>query len=178
MKSQMFSRFARAIDFYRDKDYTYIETPYAVDIKYITMTAPNGYKPFPLMNESECLVGSAEQSFLSIYNRLTPNKKYQSFTTCFRSDNIDSTHKRWFYKLELFTPSEKYDDSLIMDAFRYFSNFVNAQVIKTDIGYDIIDYNSKLELGSYGFREVNNMKWTYGTGLAEPRLTIAMNAQG
>jgi hypothetical protein len=30
-----------------------------------------------------------------------------------------------------------------------------------------------IEVGSYGKREFKNIKWIYGTGLAEPRFSIA-----
>ena len=43
------------------------------------------------------------------------------------------------------------------------------EIIKTDIGYDIT-INGE-ELGSYGIRKCEFLKWIYGTGCAEPRLS-------
>lgn len=49
----------------------------------------------------------------------------------------------------------------------------NLDIIKTDDGFDI-NYK-KYELGSYGIRSCEYLSWIYGTGLAEPRMTIIKN---
>jgi len=53
-----------------------------------------------------------------------------------------------------------------------YRDLVNNAVIdlSVDIGSDI------LELGSYGFREYEGFFWIFGTGLAEPRFSSAINA--
>jgi hypothetical protein len=44
-------------------------------------------------------------------------------------------------------------------------------IVKTEIGHDI-ELNG-IEIGSYGWRQNQDIIWAYGTGLAEPRFSIA-----
>ena len=50
---------------------------------------------------------------------------------------------------------------------QYFGS--GLMILETDIGYDIT-INGE-ELGSYGIRKCEFLKWIYGTGCAEPRLS-------
>ena len=63
------------------------------------------------------------------------------------------------------------------DAQQFFSLHVPVDLVKTDDersdeSYDI--ESNGIELGSYGIRQHENITWVYGTGLAEPRLSIAI----
>ena len=70
---------------------------------------------------------------------------------------------------------------MINDSFNFFSNFIpveNLKCIEMDNGsidiVAIID-GVEIELGSYGYREFEHMKWIYGTGCAEPRTSRIIN---
>jgi hypothetical protein len=47
----------------------------------------------------------------------------------------------------------------------------HLNIVQTEIGHDI-ELNS-IEIGSYGWRQHRDIIWAYGTGLAEPRFSIA-----
>lgn len=47
--------------------------------------------------------------------------------------------------------------------------FNNLDIIETEIGFDI-EWGG-YEIGSYGVRECDFLKWIYGTGCAEPRMS-------
>jgi len=48
-----------------------------------------------------------------------------------------------------------------------------VELIETKDGYDL-EYDG-IEIGSYGIRSCEYLKWIYGTGIAEPRLTMINN---
>lgn len=59
-------------------------------------------------------------------------------------------------------------------ALYFFQKYLkDSKIVKTDIGYDIM-YDD-IELGSYGIRECSFLRWIYGTGCAEPRLSTAIH---
>jgi hypothetical protein len=69
---------------------------------------------------------------------------------------------------------------------RYAESFFKSEGLRvahatTDIGTDLVTQSDQIEIGSYGMRSVviNNVtyKWSYGTGLAEPRFSQALNKQ-
>lgn len=51
----------------------------------------------------------------------------------------------------------------------------SVDIVATEIGLDL--ELGGIELGSYGYREHNDLKWTYATGLAEPRFSQAVALQ-
>jgi hypothetical protein len=48
-----------------------------------------------------------------------------------------------------------------------------VDIIETKEGFDL--EVSGIEIGSYGIRSCEYLKWIYGTGLAEPRMTFIKN---
>lgn len=53
---------------------------------------------------------------------------------------------------------------------------MKLQITKVEIdefSYDLEINN--IEVGSYGIRQYKNLFWVYGTGLAEPRFSQAIN---
>jgi hypothetical protein len=63
-------------------------------------------------------------------------------------------------------------EEIIDCANRFLSNYLDVKVVKLeDYLYDIVEAKTGIELGSYGIREHDNLKWVFGTGLAEPRLS-------
>lgn len=175
-----------AVKIYRALGYKYVEVPWIVNSKTVAVTLPKDKKEFATYGGS--LVGSAEQSFLQMMldDNLAPGK-YVAASPCFR-DEQDETHQRTFFKVELIEVFNKfsYENSelrttvMVENALSFFKTVNGTQNIKsvqTEEGVDI-ELNG-LELGSYGYRQYSYGKWThrwvYGTGIAEPRLSMALS---
>lgn len=164
-----------ALKFYTQRGYDYVEVPWIVDDYYASVTRPNNAVPFT--TKGGTLVGSAEQGFLSIKDELGYDNKFVACTPCFRDEEIDKLHKKWFMKVELFhvfpIQPEKDLEALINDAMDFFNRYTSPRVISTFIGYDIVAdiLGETVELGSYGIRNNIDLCWIYGTGCAEPRLS-------
>lgn len=161
--------------------YNYLETPFLIPKKYTDYTKPHKNNSF-LLNQEDFreqpheLVGSAEQGFIYLLlNNRIKQKKYFSITPCFRAERYDETHQPWFMKLELFhLSSDKQDlENMIQESMSFFSSKdVVPQLEQTSINsYDILINN--IEIGSYGFRDIEQYRFIYGTGLALPRFSIA-----
>lgn len=175
---------ADAIEYYQDNGYKLIDVPWTVPENVIRITAHQNINLENSKYLDKHLVGSAEQSFLHLIKTgQLKAGKFCAVTPCFRNDDEDELHQKYFMKLELIhIVSEwwKWSNSLetmIHDAKDFFSLHVPAIVTKTgddrsDESYDI--ESNGTELGSYGIRHHENMHWVYGTGLAEPRLSIVI----
>lgn len=170
-----------AIDHYKKLGYQCIEVPWFVSDKAISATAPP--------NRRFCnsflgtLVGSGEQSFIELWLQQELKKgKFLCATPCFRDEPvITQYHHNYFFKVELIeVEPDDIDESLagmITDAASYFNTKVQQPitVVPTEIGWDI-EWRG-IELGSYGYREFQDMKWVYGTGCAEPRLSQVLEVE-
>lgn len=178
-----YRKIARAIEFYSNKGYEYIEVPWLVARKSIEITKPASARPFETFLGD--LVASGEQSFLEIRSELCPGRKYQCVTPCFRDEPIlDEFHLNHFLKLELIIPlwkndsAEEYVDKIFKDGYAFACHYNSSNnavsSAKTDDGRDILV--DDIEIGSYGYREHEGFRWVYGTGIAEPRFTQAMEA--
>jgi hypothetical protein len=125
------------------------------------------------------LVGSAEQSFIELLLRGEKITKACAITPCFRMEpKYDEQHHAYFMKLELINSdaTSKNLRNMIGDAVDFFSRYLEVIVISTGPDmFDIVDKKREIELGSYGFREVNGQRFIYGTGVALPRLSFTMN---
>lgn len=171
---------ARAIAAYQDAGFTYVEVPWVVDPKAVEVTLPEGHKAMTTADGT--LVGSAEQSFiaLAIAGRLEPGD-YVAASPCFRDDTPDELHQRTFFKVELIRIQpldHEFGDYAVRKMAKVARNFMTslpdawgAQIVERDDGLDI-ELNG-IELGSYGHRSHGDWHWIYGTGLAEPRFSIA-----
>lgn len=167
---------SEAVDFYVNLGYDYKDVPWMVDKTSVEATYsgkngivdndPNGY-----------LVGSAEQSFLHVWDELEVGKKYMSCTPCFRvEDIIDKYHRPYFMKVELFqriTERTPASHDILGDAKEFFAEKVGYRRIDTvwngDNNWDInID---GVEVGSYYRQSYKGKTWNCGTGLAEPRFS-------
>ena len=61
--------------------------------------------------------------------------------------------------------------------FNFYKKYLpNLDIIDTGSGFDI-EHNG-YELGSYGIRECEFLKWIYGTGCAEPRTSNLIKVYG
>jgi hypothetical protein len=175
---------ADSIDFYTGKGFQRIETPWTVSEYVDDITKPKDRPHYQLKHNNKCLVASGEQSFLYLYlKEYLPKGKFQTITPCFRYEAYDLYHEKCFMKNELIITDDVSEDSLkyvIDSAYDFFKSKLDERrlhVVPTDIGYDI-EYNiggvNPIELGSYGIRKCEFIKWIYGTGCAEPRLSKVM----
>lgn len=167
------------INEYLKLGYKYVEVPWFVDKESIFVTLPNGRSPFKV-NENQYLAGSAEQSFLHLALRdKISSGKYVAATPCFRDDEEDLLHHKHFFKVELidlglnYNVSAKNYHQMMNDARGVLSQFTKKSIViqPTDDGCDLT--LNGIEIGSYGKRNYKNINWVYGTGLAEPRFSIA-----
>lgn len=175
-----------SINFFLNKGFQRVEVPWTVTKEISNITKPVDAKDFKLVHENgKVLVASAEQSFLYQYSKgFLPKGKFQAVTPCFRFENHDETHKKYFIKNELIITdnvSKESLEELQKNAVEYFSTYFDKEklvVVSTSIdnkSFDIFyDHNSDyIELGSYGIRTCNFLEWIYGTATAEPRLSYA-----
>lgn len=67
---------------------------------------------------------------------------------------------------------------VIKTSLQFFQRYIPSACIEDlrDGTFDIIDSNGK-ELGSYGIRECEFLRYVYGTGCAEPRLSKLIKLQ-
>lgn len=170
-------RLMSAITYYSDCGYKFIDLNWCVDESTSAITKPLSNKDF-FIND-KVLVASGEQSFLQmIIDGNLPKGKYCGITPCFRDDKPDELHSNYFMKVELIDTLEANKQSLdkmIACANSFFNNFIQTKIIQThDEMYDI-ESLLHIELGSYGIRHYNDIVWVFGTGLAEPRLSKAIN---
>jgi hypothetical protein len=168
-----------AIEFYSNRGYQYIEVPWLVDQEIDDITKPSDRNSLTVPHWGKNLVASGEQSFYQLLSDLD-NGYYMCVTPCFRDEDEDSTHRPYFMKLELISIGG-FTDSLIEDASDFFCTYFKDENIADievdgarDLGFtsETVDF---IELGSYGTRVVDGVKITYGTGVAEPRMSHALS---
>lgn len=163
-----------SIKYYEKLGYQRVESPWTVSESIDAITRPKDKIPFQLKHNDKCLVGSGEQSFLYLYLKgFLPKGLLQTVTPCFRNESFDLLHSKYFIKNELINTVDVTNSGLekmIDNALMFYKLFLpNSEVVKTDIGFDIMDNDN--ELGSYGIGECDFLSWIYGTGCAEPRLS-------
>jgi len=171
-------------EFYEGKGFIRIESPWTVTPQISGITKPPGAKDFSIAEKGKVLVASGEQSFLYLYNKgFIPKGQFQTVTPCFRDEAFTPLHTKYFIKNELIKTdvvNEGELKKLIDTAQEFFNRWIGkTDVVRINTGgisYDIM-YND-IELGSYGIRECDFLTWIYGTGVAEPRLSITMQKYG
>jgi hypothetical protein len=186
---------ADATRHYEQCGFKRIEAPWTVTKEVSDITKPKGAKEFQLVHDNgKVLVASAEQSFLYLYLKgFLPKGRFQATTPCFRNENFDSLHTKYFIKTELIDTEDVTVQGLtdmLMSAREFFmsqfgpeihlrNHTGTIEVVKTDVekfSYDLMIEG--IELGSYGIRECDHLKWIYGTGVAEPRLSMVKKKIG
>lgn len=174
-----YEHIGKAQSYYRALGYRNLAAPWLVSPLAIQPTLPEGARMFP--TPAGVLVGSAEQSFIELMqNGVMPVGRFQATTPCFRSENeYNELTRLYFVKTELiwYMPEDVNLglDTLLNHAFSCFfelSDVDTFEQVQTAEGFDI--YFNGIELGSYGVRKMKEHLWVYGTGLAEPRFSIAM----
>lgn len=161
--------------------FTYIEVPWTCPQSVQLKTCSKRVSPTKTDN-GLILVGSAEQSFLNlILNGELESGDYQTITPCFRNDKQDELHQLYFTKLELISYWTEINPifplSMAEMALNFFKRYLDCVIIEMgDLQYDIISSDKGVELGSYGTRFINEkLMYTYGTGLALPRLNYVLS---
>lgn len=189
-------RIARAVEFYRKRGYTYVEVPWAVPLTTARATMPPDARPISIAlsgGETFTLVGSAEQGFLELFLTTArmeslKNKPLFSVSPCFRGETslVAGVTQLCFMKVELFCVRNQMgiEDVLMADAEQFMtSEGAQLERRRTAEGTDL--FCGKFEVGSYGKRRfsgwdnemLQDFQWQYGTGLAEPRFSTALEAQ-
>jgi hypothetical protein len=156
-----------------------MEVPWIVNLEAMQVTLPVEADPYTLESyPSRSLVGSAEQSFISLMQQGQLNRGgYVAASPCFRSDSLDHLHQEYFFKVELISINpedpEKTLDECIRCARFFFQSHTDhcVSLDKTHEGFDLSIRG--VEVGSYGIRSHKEFTWVYGTGLAEPRFSVA-----
>lgn len=189
-----YSLISKAINFYEDLGFQYLEVPWIVSDKAVNVTLPKERKGNRC--KTGMLVGSAEQSFiqLMIENQIKPGC-YVAASPCFRDDEVDLLHQETFFKVELIDlkfddENPEMDSELVMaarslkisglqwmvdKALSFFTSIPggeSSKIIPLSENCFDIELND-IEIGSYGIRTFKNFHWVYGTGIAEPRFSIA-----
>lgn len=170
-----YQKIADSIKHYEKCGFNHIETPWTVSAAIDDITKPADRIHMQLKHNDKCLVGSGEQSFLYLYAKdYLPKGRYQTITPCWRYEAYDGMHAKCFMKNELIITDKVNRETLqeIIDAaVGFFSQYLEVEVVETEIGYDIVSKKGGFELGSYGIRRCDYLEWVYGTGIAEPRLS-------
>lgn len=175
-----YSLIKEALAFYEQWGFTYVEAPWIVSHEAVGVTLPEGRTPFSC--SLGALVGSAEQAFLQLMfeDRLPPGR-YVAAGPCFRDDPVDRLHKKTFFKVEMCVVGKdpKWSaETLMYTALKFFNTHGAPEAIVKPTGLGEYDIElGGIELGSYGHRTYSQYEWCYGTGLAEPRFTMALNAR-
>jgi len=174
-----YGRLNRSISFYEDKGFQRIESPWTVTKSVSNITKPPDKVDWEIVGKNKVLVASGEQSFLYLYLKgFLPEGKYQTITPCFRDEPFDQLHTKYFMKNELIITDDVTESSLIK-LVSYCKDFLESEIgdkvdmKETKDGYDL-EYR-EIEIGSYGIRKCEYLTWVYGTGVAEPRLTMIKN---
>ncbi len=181
-----YSILAKSIDFYESRGFKRIESPWTVTQPVSEITKPKEAKDFKLIHEdNKVMVASGEQSFLYLYLKgFLPLGQFQTVTPCMRKESFDIWHSKYFIKNELIktdSTTEKDLANIIKLAASFFETLLPKDKIHIrKTGPKSFDLEAKIndleniELGSYGIRECSFLKWIYGTGVAEPRLSSVL----
>ena len=170
----------QALAHFEAQGYAYVEAPWTVRRDITEITFPNAYEAMGA-GEND-LVGSAEQSLIQLmFDNQLKAGKYVALTPCFRQeDKITETHRPYFMKVELFdsvTPDAASLENMVQQCLSFFKTLCPAEdqleVLQTPEGFDIM--LNGIEVGSYGVKTHNTHTWLCGTGLAEPRFSVALN---
>lgn len=165
----------KAVEYYEGRGFENIEVPWMVTEYVDSITRPSNVKGLKVPLKEKNLIASGEQGFLYLMLKdFLPKGRYQTTTPCFRQDVYDFTHSKVFMKTELIDTKNVNENSLeeiITSCLEFFETlFGKGKVFREQQEDGTIDLTFEgIELGSYGIRKHNHMRWVFGTGLAEPR---------
>lgn len=170
-----------ALNFYQN-EFRMLSVPMCVDLKAIHSSIPefkrNDLEILPRKNGSY-YVGSAEQSFIYLHSHgLLPESKSMALTPCQRDEVEDDIHLGIFLKLELINLGYHNVEDMLDISCKFFSKYSkNIEIIDSgNKPYEKDILINGIEVGSYGIGYMQDgTPYTYGTGIAEPRLSFALN---
>lgn len=165
-------KIAQGVEHYEKLGFVSVPTPWVVGPEAYHITFPGGVAKYETLGGF--LVSSGEVGFLQKLLQGETFTRAQTTTPCFRDEDHDELHWPYFLKTELFssTTTAAEVDFVTTCAYKFFSRFLDVEVVETDDGFDI--EASGIELGSYGIRSHGDLAWVYGTGLAEPRFSYTI----
>ena len=164
------------------------------------LTARPGTRLYPVASAEQSFL-QMQMDAVKAGKPITGN--YCAITPCFRNEpKLDDLHQPYFMKLELIswvpidgnpTEQEIALHRMIAHARQFFEELekdfetetvLNAELAQGDplcVGghaFDIQSFRCGIEIGSYGIRQHKAVgRWLYGTGLAEPRYTYAVEVE-
>ena len=189
---------SQAIQHYQTRGYKYIEVPWLVSPEANDATRPPDAKPLEgfygkngrdELTYAGSFIASGEQSFVQMMlEKRMPEGKFMTCTPCFRVDEPDELHYKQFMKVELiYVPNLMQSitncfTEVLQDALEFYKQHQPDVLVEYFDRYtaDIVTRKNNIELGSYGFRLLDGRPgcyWIYGTGVALPRLEIAMEKE-
>ena len=174
-----YSKIGAAQEYYTGRGYSEIAVPWLLEYEAYCATRPPDRREFFSLHGY--LNASGEQGFLELMLSGRRLSKHSCVTTCFRDEpDLDTTHHRYFVKLELIDTdvSRENLESMISDALQFTSRYVPVKLIPTNLdgtAFDIVDAEHGIELGSYGIRTYGTHSWIFGTGIALPRLDTVIS---
>lgn len=168
---------SKAIKFFSHKGYTQVETPWRVSEESINLTFKSSES---FKSDDKFLVGSAEQGFLEmISDGILEYGRYMSVSPCFRNENEDYYHQQEFIKLELIDiilVKNMFALNLMRDnVLKFITKHLkvkSSSIVLVSTNDDSTDFDiliDGIEYGSYGFRNIEEKVYIYGTGIALPR---------
>jgi hypothetical protein len=177
------ARIGDAVEFYQNRGYTYMEVPWTVPPEASKVT----FAREALTSQAGDLLGSAEQAFIDMLLRGDKLPQFVvAVSPCFRIEpEYNQFHHLSFMKVELFSPQVMMFEKIQRDAWEFFKRYglvlnKEAQELTLPIDKAHVDFVCDgVELGSYGVRLMSRpsedpIGWAYGTGLAEPRTSVAL----
>ncbi len=181
-----------SVDFWVHSGGTYVPLPWIVPRTYTGFTKPEGWPSLEVSPKFGDLVSSGEQAFLQLLDSGDLESKdglFVGWTPCFRAEpHFDDLHHLYFLKSELFMPSATMSQAmararhmaqtsaLFMSneaAGRGYPGF-HPELVQIDT-YQVDVVGAGIELGSYGARQFRGTFYAYGTALAEPRFSNALD---
>jgi seryl-tRNA synthetase len=171
-----------ALEFYKGQGFNEIPVDWHVPQASHNVTCSDPARMFHLKDYG-VLVGSAEQAFIDMQldGRL-PQGRFVALTPCFRDEGAarDDLHALYFMKVELYSTlpdavehSERHHLCLHARNFMETRASLPIRSVPTEDGVDL-EING-IEVGSYSRRSFGGISWTCGTGLAEPRFSMAIS---
>lgn len=168
---------SKAIKFFSHKGYTQVETPWRVSEESINLTFKSSEA---FKSDDKFLVGSAEQGFLEmISDGILEYGRYMSVSPCFRNEKEDYYHQQEFIKLELIDiilVKNMFALNLMRDnVLKFITKHLkvkSSSIVVVSTNDDSTDFDiliDGIEYGSYGFRNIEEKVYIYGTGIALPR---------
>lgn len=172
----------QAITYYQ-QFYTPVAAPLCVDKSSVFHTLPiNNPSIKPLArnnNDGFYYAGSAEQSFINLYNEgLIQEGAYMALTPCQRDEFEDDIHFSIFLKMELIIIGKHDRDIVLSLSHKFFNQYSdNIDIVPSgNKPHELDILINNIEVGSYGINQMaDGIPYTYGTGIAEPRLSYALH---